>query len=294
VWVEGWMPSEDSPFLLPHLPPGSGDGWGGWTVSLSLRGGSSPEDPPARKLVDALDTIQRYDQLRTVIYTDGSAVGGVKRGGSLAVVTSGDPGNPTFLDVGHQFGPEHTTSLEVEMWELWLALDFLDNETAAAGVLICSDSQWALNALKESGHTPHSILSPLRACLRGLGGCVCFQRVPALCGLLGNERADEEARRAANLGPDDDAQRGRISFEMVKRLIRSQVKDGPPNHARTLRVYGDGPFRPLQGASRREEVLLAQLRGGRPYYLRKPRKGSKRWTLRAHVVERRRRTWSTS
>jgi hypothetical protein len=27
-------------------------------------------------------------------------------------------------------------------------------------------------------------------------------------------------------------------------------------------VYGDGPFRPLQGTSRREKVLLAQLRGG--------------------------------
>jgi hypothetical protein len=56
------------------------------------------------------------------------------------------------LDVKHQCGPEYTTSLEVEMWELWLALDCLDDEAVAAGVLICSDSQWALNALKESGH----------------------------------------------------------------------------------------------------------------------------------------------
>jgi hypothetical protein len=54
---------------------------------------------------------------------------------------------------------------------------------------------------------------------------------------------------------------------MVKGLIRSQVKDGPPNHAHILRVYGDGPFRPLQGASTREEVLLAQLRGGRSLLL---------------------------
>jgi hypothetical protein len=100
------------------------------------RGGSGPEDPPARKLADVLDTIRRYDQIRTVIHTDGSAVGGVKRGGSSAVVNSGDPGNPTFLNVRHHYGPEHTTSLEVEMWGLWLALDCLDNETAAAGVLI--------------------------------------------------------------------------------------------------------------------------------------------------------------
>jgi ribonuclease HI len=101
-----------------------------------------------------------------------------------------------------------TLPLEVEMWGLWLALDCLDNKTAAAGVLICTDSQWALNVLKESGHSAHSTLSPLRARLKGLGGCVCFQWVPAHCGLLGNERADEEARKAANLGPHDGAQRG--------------------------------------------------------------------------------------
>jgi hypothetical protein len=85
----------------------------------------------------------------------------VKRGGSSAVVTSGNPGNPTFLDVRHQCGPEYTTSLEVEMWGLWLALDYLDNEAVAAGVLICIDSHWALNTLKESGHLSHSILVPL-------------------------------------------------------------------------------------------------------------------------------------
>jgi ribonuclease HI len=120
-----------------------------------------------------------------------------------------------------------------------LALDCLDDEAVAAAVLICSDSQWALDALKESGYPAHSVLAPLRARLRGLKGLVCFQWVPAHCGLLGNERADEKARKAADLGPADGAQRGRISFEVVKGLIWSQVKDGPPNHAHTLQVYGD-------------------------------------------------------
>jgi len=32
VWVEGWIPSDDFPFLLLHLPPGSGEG----EVGLSL------------------------------------------------------------------------------------------------------------------------------------------------------------------------------------------------------------------------------------------------------------------
>jgi ribonuclease HI len=117
-----------------------------------------------------------------------------------------------------------------------LALDCLDNEAVAAGVLICSDSQWALNTLKERGHSAHSVLALLGARLGGLKGRVCFQWVPAHCGLLGNKRTDEEARKAADLGPADGAQRGKISFEVVKGLIRSQVEDGLPNHAHTLQV----------------------------------------------------------
>jgi hypothetical protein len=58
--------------------------------------------------------------------------------------------------------------------------------------------------------------------LRGLKGSVCFQWVPTHCGLLRNKRADEEARKAADLGPADGARRGRISFEVVKGLIWSQ------------------------------------------------------------------------
>jgi hypothetical protein len=36
-----------------------------WTVSLSLRGGSSQNDPPARKLADVLETIRHYGQSST-------------------------------------------------------------------------------------------------------------------------------------------------------------------------------------------------------------------------------------
>jgi hypothetical protein len=81
-----------------------------------------------------------------------------------------------------------------------------------------------------------------------------------------------EARKPDNLGPDDDVQRGRISFKVVKGLIWSQVRDRPPNQSRTLQMYGDGPFRHLLGASRREEVLLAQLRDGGSLLLRETRK----------------------
>jgi hypothetical protein len=96
---------------------------------------------------------------------------------------------------------------------------------------------------------------------KGPQGHICFQWVSTHCSLLGNKRAGEEAKRAAGLGLDNGTQRGRISFKVVKGLIQRQVKDEPPKHVRISQVYSDG-FRRLHDASRREEVLLAQLRGG--------------------------------
>jgi hypothetical protein len=170
------------------------------------------------------------------------SVSGVKREGSSAVVTSGDPGNPPSWMLG--------TSVDLSIQPLLR--------------LRCGGYGWHLTAL-----TMRLLLLLLRAPLRSR---VCFQWVLANCGLLGNKRADEEGRKAADLGLDDGAQRGKISFEVVKGLIRSQVKGGPPSHAHTSQVYGDGPFKHLQGASRREEVLLAQLRSGCSLLLGETRK----------------------
>ena len=77
---------------LPLPPPTSAPwlwGTGRWSVSLSLRAGNSCTNSPEARLADATDTIRSYGQLDFVIYTDGSAEGGVRRGGSSAVVTRG-------------------------------------------------------------------------------------------------------------------------------------------------------------------------------------------------------------
>jgi hypothetical protein len=48
---------EQLPLPAPTCAPWEW-GRGCWTVFLSLRGDSGPEDPPARKLADALNTIR--------------------------------------------------------------------------------------------------------------------------------------------------------------------------------------------------------------------------------------------
>jgi hypothetical protein len=34
MWVEGWIPTDDSPYLLPHLPPGSRERGVGLSIYL--------------------------------------------------------------------------------------------------------------------------------------------------------------------------------------------------------------------------------------------------------------------
>jgi hypothetical protein len=99
---------------------------------------------------------------------------------------------------------------------------------------------------------------------RGLQGCVCFQWVLDHRVLLGNDRADEEVKKAADL--DDGGQRGMIFFEVVKNSIRKQVKDGLLKDTHTSQVYCDG-FTHLQGTSRREQTLFTQLWGDRSLLL---------------------------
>ena len=94
---------------------------------------------------------------------------------SAAVVTSGDPADHTVLDVRLQIGPEYTSSFETEVWVLWLALEWLDEQAVTRIVLICSDSLSTLAALKESAPSGHSALVPLRARLEGYEGHVSLQ-----------------------------------------------------------------------------------------------------------------------
>jgi len=69
-----------------------------WVCNPQLLGGSSKKRPAATILADALNTLSQEDQnFIWTIYTDGSADEGDKKGGSAAVVTSGQSRNPIHI-----------------------------------------------------------------------------------------------------------------------------------------------------------------------------------------------------
>ena len=236
-----------------------------WKVHLSLEGGSSRDAPEEERCADALSTIRTFGRRRAIIYTDGSAEGGVRSGGSAAIICNDDPDDPRVLLRLQQTGPAFTSSFETEVWALQLAVEWLRvNGEAEDRFLICSDSRSALSALAGSVGKPHSLVVGLRAELDQVPSMVDLQWIPGHCGLSGNELADAEAGRSARLDPGQVPRMAPLSLESVRSAISSEIMDTQPDPVRrreVCEVY-QGKRGSTQGLSRKEEVMLSRMRSG--------------------------------
>ena len=181
-------------------------------------------------------------------------------GGSAAIVTEGPPTNPTLIDSVSKKGNRWTSSYETEVAALLLATEYLDASEPVGMSMICTDSQAALNALKDSEKTDDNGLAQLRACLARLRSPVILQWVLGHCGLVGNEWADKAAGESAISTYVSLSNLGGISFQSAKALIKREIVDPPTSHLRTKAVF-DGP-RNSDPLSRPDSVLIAQLRSG--------------------------------
>ena len=152
---------------LPSTPPWN-SALGTWVVNTRLAGGSTRDMEVRRKLADAMDTIRSLPgPFEFTVYTDGSAEGGVRSGGSAAVITTGDCASPGKVDVVRSRGPLHTSSFEMEVSALELALGWCERNCRERNILICTDSQSCLAGLNSgaAGRSPKSILGTVRELL---------------------------------------------------------------------------------------------------------------------------------
>ena len=246
-----------------HLPPCKWDTSPLWSVRTSLVCGSSKNNSAVELLANAIRSINDAGSLEMIIYTDGSAVGGIAFVGSAAIVTEGPPNNSLLIPLPHdpvsKKGNRWTSSYETEVAALLMATEFLEASEPEGISMICTDSQVVLNALKGSEKSDDKGLAQLRAGLSRLRSPVILQWVPGHCGLVGNEWANKAAGESAISTDVSLPNLGGISFQSAK-IIKREIVDSPTIHLRTKAVF-DGP-RNSDPLSRPDAVLIAQLRSG--------------------------------
>ena len=171
------------------------------------------------------------------------------------------PDNLRIVQVLTWRGGRVVSALEAEREGMRLALEWVDQLTVTSGpVLIASDSRSLLAEIRTPSAADDSQLVELRRQLEGSKQHIVIQWVPGHCGLIGNERADMEARTAST-GRRKAKEEGRsVPLCTAKARIRRLIVDPPVSHVRTKLVYQGIKGKAV--LSRKEAVLLAQLRSG--------------------------------
>ena len=220
---------------------------------------SGKADTDARKLQLSYDRI-RDIEADYIIYSDGSAAGGVEDGGAGAVITTGDPESPMVICSLMRRGSRLTCSYAEEVSAMHLAMDWVEtNCSHDAKVLVVTDSQSMCEALQGFGDD----ISDLRKRLLTTPTELSVQWVPGHSNITGNDLADAAAKAATTL---DEPQR-EISFGSICANIKSVVKDNLDSHPRSARVYADiSRQKENQIKSRSDQVLLARIRSGHHWH----------------------------
>ena len=208
------------------------------------------------------------DQYDWVIYTDGSASGGLQLGGAAAIVTGGAEEHPVALTEVLVAAGRWCSSFQTEMMAIKEALCWVDNHSGSPSTTrIATDSQASIKAIKyRKLHTKNPILREIHILLARITATqkqISFTWIPSHCGCPGNEMADQAAALAALR---DQAQQPWL-FEVSKARIRDHFNTqsrSRQTHERTKKVYSPAPIQYAEEAkwSRRDAVTLRRMRTG--------------------------------
>ena len=187
---------ERTPFGPASTAPWNWLGWGDAVVATDLEEGA-PEDS-LRALAET--SVHRWNG-GTVIYTDGSLIPASLIGGCSAILLDGPAGEELVTDGAAVCLLGASSSFEVEVRALRLAVQLAARHPRVGRVVICSDSRSALDALRLPSDGDADGITCLRLEILQAGAAeVCLQWVPGHCGLRGNEIADRVAKASAGVG----------------------------------------------------------------------------------------------
>ena len=256
IKMEEQLPAEASnrkQLLHYEVPPWKQD-IGQTKIQPELPGITGKFDDPDKILNTALAQINSY-RADYVIYTDGSAEGGMYEGGAAAVVTKGQSEEPERIDTVVKKGSFFTCSYGEEWLALELALNWIETKCDGPTVIV-TDSQSLCLAILGIGYE----LEILRFRLRSVEYPLTIQWVPGHCGIPGNEMADVAAKEASKM----EGEYAPTTLGSVCCRIRALNKDPPSSHRTTREVYSEiKKEREQQIETRSDQSLLARVRTGR-------------------------------
>jgi ribonuclease HI len=228
------------------------------------------EDPEVCKKA-AVETLSRLPDADVQFWTDGSAIGGVSHGGAGILEMDVTESKMTKKPAGRL-----SSSYRAEMVAILEAMTSLEersrgwNDGDEKICLICTDSKSAVQKLsngpwKQLESTPNEVWKKIIAVTRRRRCKIIMQWVPGHCDLVFNEVADTLAKEASKLPQEDQP----IDFSAAKMCIRHAFKQKWENIQQpTYSMAKYVPSLKERGLTRREKVILSQLRtGGKSYLL---------------------------
>ncbi|KAF0295731.1 Ribonuclease H [Amphibalanus amphitrite] len=249
------------PILPRRVPPWEQQGARiSFTLDVGpLRTGATAEE----KERTAAQHLASLPQCAVWMWSDGSAEGGTRNGGTGAVIMWPDE---EVLELRAPAG-DFCSSYRAEMLALVTGLETLTSRTKDSDLplIICSDSMSALATLRNG---PAAQTSPLgTAAWRALlqlakdGREIRAQWVPSHCGIHGNEEADRVAREAAQLPQERTPIDTRTITSTVARMARDKtIQSWPPGWFKSL--MGDRRPPSTAGLERESAVEVHQIRAG--------------------------------
>ncbi|KAJ3486122.1 hypothetical protein NLI96_g4454 [Meripilus lineatus] len=254
-------------YIRPSLSPY-------WKPPFKVR--IPPDKEQAKEEEEELD-----ERVQTIIYTDGSAQdGGV---GAAAYMRRGRRGRERRMRAYMGTVEQHTV-YEAELTGIILALWMARGEIIEGKLTICLDNQAAIRALRNTKpHPSHYLVDRIHEAIKQLRRDdpeleITFQWVPGHVGIEGNEKSDEEAKKAAaqNSSPIEElppllrkvlpysasARKQKVAEELKKEA--KETWEQSPRYARTSRIDPSLPskqyLKAMNALTKTQASIITQLR----------------------------------